>query len=256
MVHAISPVPAEWSVWFWTTVHPVYEIIPVCQTIQTKLGLVFRIEQMKQNRPRNTPDKDRHADRRVVRTRDQLEQALLSLIKEKPFQSISVQDIVDRANVGRATFYLHYRNKEDLLGSGFAGLKAQLRERQKIVRLRGGAFDERLFAFSNYLLEHAHKHREVIPAMVGKRGGAVIQHVLRKLLTDLMREEVRATLAENRLASVPAEATVEFLSSGLFGLLVWWLNGRMRISVEEMNEIFRRLAIPALKGAIVNTNCT
>ena len=201
----------------------------------------------------NRPEKA-HSDRRTARTRDVLEQALLSLIKEKPFHSISVQDIVDRANVGRATFYLHYDNKEDLLGSGFAGLKVQLREQQKAVRLRGGAFDERLFAFSHYLLEHAHKHHQVIPAMVGKPGGAAIQHVLRKLLNDLMREEVRAMLAEDRSASVPAEATVEFLSSGLFGLLVWWLNGRMRISADEMNDVFRRLAIPALKAALADPN--
>lgn len=190
----------------------------------------------------------------MARTRDLLEQALLSLIKEKSFDRISVQDIIDRANVGRATFYLHYENKEDLLGSGFAGLREELRERQRAVRQRGGDFDERLLAFSHYLLEHAHKHREVIPAMVGKRGGAAIQHVLRKLLTDLMREEVQAMSAEGGTAALPPEAAVEFLASGLFGLLVWWLNGRMRLSVDEMNQIFRRLAIPALKAATERKN--
>lgn len=209
---------------------------------------------MKRNRSQNARDKHTHTDRRVARTRDLLEQALLSLIKEKPFDSISVQDIIDRANVGRATFYLHYENKEDLLGSGFAGLKEELRERQKAVRQRGGDFDERLFAFSHYLLEHAHKHHEVIPAMVGKRGGAAIQHVLRKLLRDLMREEVKAMSAERGLSALPAEATVEFLASGLFGLLVWWLNGRMKLSVDEMNAVFRQLAIPALRAATEQKN--
>ena len=202
---------------------------------------------MKRNRPA-IAHSDRHADRRIARTRELLEQALLSLIKEKSFESISVQDIIERANVGRATFYLHYDNKEDLLGSGFSGLQAELRERQKAVRRREGDFDERLFAFSYYLLEHAHKHRQVIPAMVA-RGGEAIQHVLRKLLSNLMREEVKAMTIEKGRAFVPPEATVEFLASGFFGLLVWWLNGRMRLSVEEMNEVFRRLAIPALKAS-------
>lgn len=209
---------------------------------------------MKPGSPENPRPTGKHADRRVARTRHLLEQALLSLIKQKPFDSISVQDIIDRANVGRATFYLHYGNKEDLLGSGFAGLKAELRERQKTVRRQSGDFDQRLFAFSHYLLEHAHTHREVIPAMVGKRGGAAIQHALRKLLTDLMREEVKALSAEKGSAAVPHEATVEFLSSGLFGLLVWWLNGRMRLSVHEMNDVFRQLAIPALKAATLQRN--
>ena len=189
-------------------------------------------------------------DRRIRRTRDLLEQSLLSLIKEKPFDSISVQDIADRANIGRATFYLHYQNKEDLLGSGFAGLQTELREYQRAVRRRPGDLDERFFAFSRYLLEHAYKHREVIPAMVGKRGGGAIQHVLRRLLTDLMREEVIAMSSESKSSALPTQATVEFLSSGLFGLLVWWLNGRTKISAEEMNDIFRRLAIPVLKAAM------
>src|SRR5690349_3955430 len=67
-------------------------------------------------------------DRRVERTRQLLEAALLSLIKEKEFEAISVQEIIDRANVGRATFYAHYDNKEDLLESGFDGLLTMLRE--------------------------------------------------------------------------------------------------------------------------------
>lgn len=188
-------------------------------------------------------------DRRVSRTRDLLEQALLSLIKEKSFDSISVQDIADRANVGRATFYMHYENKEDLLGSGFAGLQTTLREEQKAVRLAGGDFNAMLFGFSLRLLEHAHRHREVFPAMLGKSGGIAVQHVLRKLLTDLMREEVSAISTRSRSSSVPAAATIEFLSSGLFGLMVWWLNGRVRHSPEEMNNIFRRLAIPVLMAA-------
>lgn len=206
------------------------------------------IEQMKRNRP-ILGSKAKGEDRRIARTRNLCEQALLSLIKEQPFESISVQDIIERADIGRATFYLHYDNKEDLLGSGFAGLREELRLLQRSVRKRGTNYDERLFAFSYYLLEHAYKHREVIPAMLGKRGGAAIQHVLRKLLVDLMREEVRAMTIERGAGSVPPEASVEFLASGLFGLLVWWLNGKMRLSVGEMNDVFRELAIPALKAS-------
>ena len=58
------------------------------------------------------------ADRRVQRTEQLLRAALMSLIQEKGFEALSVQDIIDRANVGRATFYAHFENKEDLLASG------------------------------------------------------------------------------------------------------------------------------------------
>jgi len=141
------------------------------------------------------------ADRRVQRTQQLLEAALLSLIKQKAFDKISVQEIIDCANVGRATFYAHYDNKVDLLASGFEGLEKTLKERQREARSRVGNTDERLFAFSHALLAHAYEHREVFPAMVGKRGGAVIQHALRNLLVQLVREDVKVLASEARKIS-------------------------------------------------------
>jgi AcrR family transcriptional regulator len=195
--------------------------------------------------------KKRKMDRRVQRTRQLLEQSLLSLIKEKAFDSISVQMIIDRANVGRATFYQHYDNKEDLLESGFKGLEARLKVRQREVLSEGGNLDDRLFAFSHELLAHAHEHRDFFPAMVGKRGGAVLQHVLRRLLVALVREDVATLATKPGMRAVPPEAAVQFLANGLFGLLVWWLNGRMRLSIEEVDGIFRHIAVPAVKAALL-----
>src|ERR1700686_903574 len=53
-------------------------------------------------------------DRRARRTRDALGDALVGLMQEKPFDEIKVQDVLDRAGVGRSTFYTHYRDKNDL----------------------------------------------------------------------------------------------------------------------------------------------
>jgi AcrR family transcriptional regulator len=187
-------------------------------------------------------------DRRIERTRQLLEAALLSLIKEKEFDAISVQEIIDRANVGRATFYAHYDNKEDLLESGFDGLLTTLRERQREARSHGGPIDERLFAFSHHLLAHADEHRAIFPAMVSKRGGALIQHLLRNLLVKVVREDVREA-AQVSLGRVPEEAIVQFIAGSLFGLMMWWLGGKKKLSVDEVEALFRKLAVPALKAA-------
>src|SRR5216683_2086669 len=125
------------------------------------------------------------ADRRVQRTQGLLREALISLIQEKGFEPLSVQEIIDRANVGRATFYAHFDNKEDLLVSGFDRLRASLKERQPEALSRGSSIDERLFAFSYDMFAHVDEYRDVFRAMVGKRSGAMIQHLVHKLLVDL-----------------------------------------------------------------------
>src|SRR5713226_5632016 len=116
----------------------------------------------------------RAGDRRVQRTRQLLQGALLSLIREKGFEALSVQDIIDRANVGRATFYAHFDNKEDLLVSGFDGLRAALKELQRQAHMRTASSDERLFAFSHEMFAHIAEYRKVFRAMVGKRSGAMV----------------------------------------------------------------------------------
>jgi AcrR family transcriptional regulator len=186
-------------------------------------------------------------DRRVQRTEQLLRGALLSLIQEKGFETLSVQDIIDRANVGRATFYAHFDNKEDLLVSGFDNLRASLKERQREALVRRSGLDDRVLGFSYEMFAHANEHRDVFLAMAGKRSQAIVQQLLYRILLDLVRDDVKGTVSRVRANSVPVEALAQFITGALFGLLMWWLNGKMRLSVEEVNTLFRQLAIPVLK---------
>lgn len=184
------------------------------------------------------------------RTRGLLREALFSLIREKGFEALSVQDIIDRANVGRATFYAHFDNKEDLLLSGFDTLRTSLKERQREGQLRRGRVEGQVLAFSHELFAHVSDHRDLFQAMAGKRSGAVIQSVVHKLLLDLIRDDVKSILPRAEASSVPAEVLAQFIAGGMFGLLMWWMGTRTRPSVDELNRIFQRLAIAVLKPAL------
>jgi AcrR family transcriptional regulator len=193
--------------------------------------------------------KARRVDRRIQRTQRLLRTALMSLIQEKGFEALSVQDIIDRANVGRATFYAHFDNKEDLLASGIEELRASLRGQQRQALMTATRPDDRLLAFSHELFVHANEHRVVFRAMVGKRSGAVIQQLVHKMLVDLVRDEVKMMLAAQEAAETLVEAMAQFIGSGVFGLLLWWATGKMRMPVNEVDSVVRQLAIPAVKAA-------
>jgi AcrR family transcriptional regulator len=158
-------------------------------------------------------------DRRVHRTQRLLREALVALIREKGFEALTVQDIFDRANVGRATFYAHFDNKEDLLVSGFDELRTALRERQTEALSRGGSMDERMLAFSHHIIVHVNDYRHVFRAMVGKHSGAMVQQLMYKMLVDLVRDDMKTVV--RRDTDSPIEAFVHFIAGALFGLLMW-----------------------------------
>jgi AcrR family transcriptional regulator len=194
-------------------------------------------------------DVAKRRDRRVERTRQLIRDALRSLIQEKGFEALTVQQIIDRANVGRATFYAHFDNKDDLLASGFEDLRASLKARQRDAFSRGRNVEDRVFAFSEEVFAHTNEYRDVYRAMVGRRSGAAVERLLHRLLVELVREDVRSTIPPTEAGGVPPEALAQFIAGALFGLLMWWLDGKMRLSVAAVNALFRKLAIPALQAA-------
>src|SRR5204863_8154645 len=101
----------------------------------------------------------RATDRRVQRTRQLLQDALISMMIEKGYEATTVQDIIDRADVGRATFYAHFADKRTLLTSRIEDLRATLSERQRSVRAALGRGEPGCeLAFSLPMLEHAREH--------------------------------------------------------------------------------------------------
>jgi len=185
-------------------------------------------------------------DRRVARSRQAMQEALLALIRERGFEGLTVQDILDRANVGRATFYAHFDGKEDLLESRLDEFAAALVDHQRRSRSANRAGLPQ-FAFSRALFEHAGAHRDVFRAMLGKRGGAIIQRRLHRMLLELTRDELGAAGLGD--ATPQTEAMAHYLAGGLFGLLSWWADGKNKLSATEVEATFRRLAVPAVKAA-------
>src|SRR3979490_361962 len=93
------------------------------------------------------PGWEKQRSRRTPRTRGIVQQALMSLILKKDYETITIQDICDEADVGRSTFYAHYTGKDDLKRSGFEHLRKHLADRQRSALAIPGDIRNRSFGF-------------------------------------------------------------------------------------------------------------
>jgi AcrR family transcriptional regulator len=187
-------------------------------------------------------------DRRVRRTRRALREALLALIAEKGYDRVTVQDVLDRADLGRATFYAHFRDKDDLLASGFEELRETLRaamalyEREEIEPPAEG------FETSHALFEHVAAHRQLYRALVGSRAGGLVLRDAREQLVALTREHLeRVIVARGGTRPVPVEILAEYTVGALLGMLTSWLDNGTPYPARQMAATFERLTTPALE---------
>jgi AcrR family transcriptional regulator len=187
----------------------------------------------------------RATDRRVRRTRQLLREALVSLILEKGYDRVTVQDILERADVGRSTFYAHYRDKEDLLRSGFADLRHELagsavpaspsdRASRPLDPLRG-------------VLDHVLEHRHLYGALSRKGGLELVFRFLREVATDVVRERLRAATGDRWADDARHEAAVQFTARAFIGTVTWWLEDDVPFSPDELFDVFVRLATDGTK---------
>jgi AcrR family transcriptional regulator len=179
-------------------------------------------------------------DRRAARTRRALHDSLMSLILRKGYEAITVQDIIEEADVGRSTFYAHYTGKEDLLRSGFQTLRAELTEAQRTARANIHRSQDESLGFSLAMFEHASGYKDIYRALVGGRGGAVAVNEIRRMLADILKQELSSDRHDE---TVPQDVRIQFAVSAFLTVLTWWLERRPKLSPSQVDTIFRRLVI-------------
>ena len=183
----------------------------------------------------------RPTDRRTARSRNRIEAAQLSLILSKGYDATSVQDICDQANVGRSTFYAHYRSKDDLKRNALLHLRRQLAERQQTARASIDDGPWRPFAFGLPLFEHARAHLSLYRSLAGSRGREVALDAIRRMLRELVREEVASPMSRPGTKSALYEVTVEAVVGAYMAALTWWLDRGACLEPAEVDAAVRRL---------------
>ncbi len=184
-------------------------------------------------------------DRRVERTRGALREALFGLIVERGYDRLTVQDVLDRANIGRSTFYAHFRDMDDLLLSGFDHLQALFTEH--LGEQEPGP--EGPWTVTLLLFKHAHEQHALYKALTAGPSGRAFVERLHKLLATHMRTHLKAAARRHKL-TVPVDVVAHYLVSSLLALLTWWLDQGMPYTPERMSAMYRQLVEPGALRAI------
>ena len=188
----------------------------------------------------------RGGDRRIQRTRYMLNAALFALIVERGYDAITVQDITERANVGRATFYLHYKDREELLA---ASLKQLVNELTHYVESNAGS-TATYKTLSVRVFQHIAQRHNLYHALLGESGPPSILIRMRRYLAELIQNYVILPLIARGKAGVDPELLAAHAAGSLFALLVWWLDHKLVQSAEEMGTLFWRLMTPGIEDVL------
>jgi AcrR family transcriptional regulator len=185
-------------------------------------------------------------DRRVQRTKHLLEDALTQLMAEKRFDKITIQDILDRADVGRTTFYAHFQSKEDLFLSTHEGM---------VDVVSGSFFSENGDLSSTpssdliATLELAQQSGDARFYLTwGDDTGKILQ-----LLKDRLAEKLEAQLQVHfkELNSViPFDVLTQQVATSMISLLNWWMDKRMPYSAQQMAIMLHQMNITVLRQAL------
>jgi len=209
-------------------------------------------------------------DRRVQKTRKLLQDALIELVAEKGYESVTIREILDEANVGRSTFYVHFQDKDQLLHSILDRLNDLFEQHRKqnpeTMKSSGNAESMGITPGGSptlSLFQFVGQHSRFFKAMLGNRGYGifakpvydyVFAHI-HSVFTQPSHAEAFAHLHEpfdeprshEKIGLLESEVAAHYFASALMGILVWWVEKDKPCTAEEIDRLFRQLAMPGFK---------
>lgn len=188
---------------------------------------------------------DQKLDKRIQRTRELLKNALLQLIDEKTYDAITIQDIVERANLGRSTFYLHYESKDGLLLDHHNDFSATMMLRPLTFEEMMGTIPPiEVERFLRILAEHKPMYRAITQA----KDADMIMNGVRQQMLEVLSDNLQTIFAD-KTANCSMELLVNYIIGAHLSLIDWWLTNRNQHSAEDVAKVMHQLQRAAVQSA-------
>jgi len=183
-------------------------------------------------------------DRRSQRTRGLVTTAMLDLLREKRYEQITVGDLLERANIGRSTFYSHYFDKEDVLAD-------LVKQQSAIISQRFSQRDAGQHLLPSLeFFEHFQDHYALLHILLREPAGEIVWETAHQCLKSSLEQTLQLACSDQKALSVPVPMIAQYLSEAFLGLLKWWLAASMPYPPKEMVRIFEQLALPGIQRLV------
>jgi AcrR family transcriptional regulator len=181
-------------------------------------------------------------DPRIVRTRSSLRQALMDLVTDKSFASLTIQEVTRQAGVNRSTFYLHYVGMHELLEDCIKDLFGQMRDEIYGKASNIGSNHQKDYEpFVEIVFQHLRKHLRFYRAMLGKNGDPYFGSLFQDLLSELIFEPMGGEMRNDK----ESELILRFFTAGFTGIATWWLESNQPIPEREAARLVTQDILPA-----------
>jgi len=182
----------------------------------------------------------RHLDRRVQRTRKSLREALLALILEEGYDEISILDITEKANLGRATFYLHFKDKDELLLEVMDQLVMDFLE--QVPQLTAAHWHLEDTKKIVKLFEFAAEYYDLYRILTISKGGITAARQLQHIIASNIAEFIQsAVAAKDVVPALPIDFIANHFTGSLLSTIYWWLDHDLPYTPDEMAVMFQKI---------------
>lgn len=192
---------------------------------------------------RNIRDLEKQGDQRIRRTRRRLADALVQLIGLKPYDAITVQDILEGAQVSRSTFYTHFRDKNDL----FLSQAEDFFEMMATALSRLGDKSERIAPVQE-LFAHVGEVRPFYNALLESGRMHDIMELGQEHFARGIEQRLREMPRARKIRADRRHAIAHGLAGSLFSQLTWWVRHGRTVPPVEMDRLFHKMAWSGTDG--------
>ena len=184
-------------------------------------------------------------DRRQQKTRAAIFSAFTSLLAEKSYSKITVQEIIDAANVGRTTFYAHFETKDDLLKELCEELFGHIISSAMDCTHTHGLYSdgnapESVFC---HLLQHLQENDNNIIGLLSCESSEIFLRFFKDSLNGLIRSQF---VNQKANTDIPQDFLINHISGSFVEMVLWWIKGRMKQTPADLDRYFRSVIEPIM----------